>query len=429
MAEADTSDAQKKISALDVLRDRNFGCLFAARTLSVLGNGFGRVALAFGILGSRGSSPFDLSVVLACQALPQLLFVLVGGVVADRLSRYRLMVTAELTAGCAWAAITYLVHLTSIHLIPLAVAAVVAGSATALFSPAMTGLVPEIVPASRLQQANATIRVGQNVSLLLGLSGAGILVAVLGPASALSLNTASFFFSALLVSRVRIPRRDSPKMRFGADLRQGAREFFARQWLWVVVAQFAFVLAAVNAMNGVLGPLMAVQRLGGARAWAVLATAQAIGTVGGAGLAAKIRVRRPILVAVITTLGLGLPMACLAAGAPLAVIALSMCAAGVATDIFSVLWSTTMQQQIPADVISRVSSFDSFGSLAFAPLGLLVAGPLAARFGTRQTLAGCAALVALSCAAALLSRQVRTLQAQNPSLAPSGRTADVPTGK
>lgn len=391
------------------LRNMNFSCLFAARTLSVLGNGFGRVALAFSVLGSKGSTPFDLSVVLACQAVPQLVFVLLGGVTADRVRRSRLMVTSELLAAAAWAMLTYLGHLGSIHLIPMAIAAAVAGTASALFAPAMTGLVRELVEPEGLQKANAMIRVGQKVALLAGLSAAGVVVSALGPTAALLLNAASFLVSAVLISRVRVPERAPRNSRLATDLRQGLQEFFARQWLWVVVAQFAFVLAAVNATNGVLGPLVATQRLGGARAWSILATAQAVGTIGGAGLAAKIRPRRPILVAVLVTIVLGVPMLLLGTRTPLLIVAALMCLAGVATDIFSVLWSTTMQRHVPADTISRVSSIDLFGSLAFAPLGLLVAGPLAARFGTAPTLVGCAVLVFTSAACALLAPQVRKL--------------------
>ncbi|MFE9997449.1 hypothetical protein [Streptomyces avermitilis] len=95
-----------------------------------------------------------------------------------------------------------------------------------------------------------------------------------------------------------------------------------------------------------------------------------------------------------------------------------MFAAGVAGDVFAVLWVTTMQREIPEDVLSRVSSNDWFGSLAFAPLGLLLAGPVAARIGVSHALAGCAALVLVATVAALLVPAVRIL----------GTTEDFPPG-
>jgi len=109
------------------------------------------------------------------------------------------------------------------------------------------------------------------------------------------------------------------------------------------------------------------------------------------------------------------PIALLSAGAPVWLIAAAMFCAGVSSDVFGVLWTTTVQREVPERVLSRVSSYDWFGSLALAPLGLLVAGPVAAVVGTGRALAGCAALVVLATAAALLSPQVRALRTPPPA--------------
>jgi hypothetical protein len=156
-------------------------------------------------------------------------------------------------------------------------------------------------------------------------------------------------------------------------LRQGWREFFSRQWLWVVVAQYAVVVAALNATTGVLGPLVAEERLGGARA----------------------------------TFPSALPMMLLAGSTPVWTVVVAMFVAGVASDIFGVLWATTMQREIPEEILSHVSSYDWFGSLAFAPLGLLIAGPIATSVGTSWALAGCAALIVAATAGALFFPEVR----------------------
>ncbi|MFB9680429.1 hypothetical protein [Streptosporangium vulgare] len=101
----------------------------------------------------------------------------------------------------------------------------------------------------------------------------------------------------------------------------------------------------------------------------------------------------------------------LVGGAPLWTIVVAMFAAGVAGDVFGVLWTTTMQREVPADALSRVSSYDWFGSLALAPLGILAAGPVAAAVGPGAALLGCSGLVVVATLAALLSPQVRTLRA------------------
>ncbi|MFH9249300.1 MFS transporter [Streptomyces lydicus] len=392
-------------------RERRFVLLAAARTLSVLGNGFARVALSFAVLALPGAGPGQLSLVLACQAVPQLAFVLVGGVIADRMSRSRLMVVADLVGAAAYAGLAAMVLTGHAPLSALCLLAVLAGTATALFSPAMDGVIPLLVPAGRLQQANGLLRVGMNGAMLLGLALSGVTVALVGAGWALALNAASFLVSAALIRGLRLPPRARTGTSGWAELRYGWREFSGRQWLWVVVAQYAVVVAALNANAGVLGPLAAERDLGGARAWSLIVAAQALGTVAGAGLAARIRVRRPVLVAVVATFPLAAPLALLAVRAPVPLIALAMCGAGVASDIFGVLWATTVQREVPEEALSRVSSYDWFGSLAFAPLGLLVAGPVAARIGVGHALAGCAALVVLASAAALLSPQVRGLRA------------------
>lgn len=401
-----TQDAGKS----SLWRERPFVLLAAARTVSVLGNGFARVALAFAVLALPGAGPGRLSLVLACQALPQLVFILVGGVIADRMSRARLMALADVLGAGAYTGLAALVLSGYAPIPAMCLLAVAAGTASALFGPAMDGLMPLVVPTDRLQQANGLLRVGTNSAMLLGLSLSGVTVALVGPGWALALNAASFAVSAALTARLPVPARPPRKSSGWADLREGWREFASRQWLWVVVAQWSIVVAALNANVGVLGPLTADRYLGGARAWSIIVAAQALGTIAGAGLAARVRVRRPILVAVLATFPTAAPVALLAVRAPVWLIATAMFTAGVSSDVFGVLWSTTIHREIPEESLSRVSSYDYFGSLTFAPLGLLIAGPLAATVGLGHTLAGCAGLVVLATGAALLAPGVRNLR-------------------
>ncbi|PJJ05130.1 putative MFS family arabinose efflux permease [Streptomyces sp. 2333.5] len=405
-------------------RDRRFVLLTAARTISVLGNGFARVALSFAVLALPGAGPGQLSLVLACQAVPQLAFVLVGGVLADRVSRSRLMIAADLVGAAAYAGLAAMVLTGHAPLWALCSLAALAGTATALFSPAMDGVIPLLVPAGRLQRANGLLRVGMNSSMLLGLALSGVVVALVGAGWALALNAASFVVSALLIRGLRLSARVRPRASGWSELRDGWREFAGRQWLWVVVVQYAVVVAALNANAGVLGPLATEGGLGGARSWSLIVAAQALGTILGAGLAARLRVHRPVLVAVLATFPAALPIALLAVRAPVPLIALAMFGSGIAPDVFGVLWATTLQREVPEAALSRVSSYDWFGSLAFAPLGLLVAGPVAAHLGVGRTLAVCATLIVLATAAALLSPQVRGLRTLRP--APGDEAPDGP---
>lgn len=146
----------------------------------------------------------------------------------------------------------------------------------------------------------------------------------------------------------------------------------------------------------------------------MIVAAQALGTIAGAGLAARVRVGRPVLVAVLATFPAAAPIALLAASAPVWAVAAAMFCSGVAADVFAVLWSTTIQREIPEESLSRVASYEWFCSLAFAPLGLLAAGPVAGVTGTREALAGCAVLIVVVTALALLAPQVRGLTQGGP---------------
>ncbi|MFE2063601.1 MFS transporter [Streptomyces sp. NPDC059467] len=407
-----------------LLRNAGFVRLGLARIISVLGNGFARVALAFAVLSLPGATPGELSLVVACQAVPQLALVLVGGVVADRVSRSWLMVVSDVLGALSYGGLAVMVLSGHAPVAALCALAVVAGTASALFAPAMEGVIPQLVPADVLQRANGLLRVGTNASLLLGLALSGVTVAWVGAGWALALNGLSFVVSAGLTSSLRLGRRPRRSSSGWNDLREGWQEFTSRQWLWVVVLQYSLVVAAMNANAGVLGPLATRAHFGGARAWSLVVAAQALGSVAGAGIAARTHVRRPILAAVLFTLPTAAPLALLGAGAPVWGVAGGAFVAGVSLDFFGVLWTTTIQREVPEEALSRVSSYDWFGSLALAPLGLALAGPAADRFGTDRMLLVCAGLIIVATCAAFVSPSVRSLRAPSPDLpTPSGAGA------
>ncbi|MGN6634020.1 MAG: MFS transporter, partial [Oryzihumus sp.] len=339
---------------------------------------------------------------------------LAAGVVGDRFSRYRLMVGAELLAAVAWAALAAM-QLTGWAPLPAVLAAAaLSGLASALLMPALSGVLPEFVAAERLQAANAVLRVGQNLAMVLGLALSGVVAAVFCTGWALAANAGSFLLSAVLIAGMKLPSRAPLRGSALSDLRHGWREFSSRQWLWVVVVQGTFVLTAMMATVGVLGPLRAAEQLGGARGWAVLVAAQAAGSIVGAVVVTRVRARRPVLATVLVTLVSALPMASLGFGAPLWVSAAAMFLCGVAADVCAVLWISTIQREVPMEAMSRVSAYDLFGSLAFAPLGLLVAGPVAAAITTAHALQLCAALVVVATLVALCFPSVRHLALTEP---------------
>jgi MFS family permease len=376
------------------------------------------VALAFGILALPGATATTLSVVLTAQALPMVAFMLVGGVIADRLPRHRVMMAGETINAAAFFCLAAMLLTGWTPLPALVTAAAISGIATAILFPALTGIIPDVVPADRLQTANALLGLGSNISRVAGLVMGGATVVLLGGGWALAVSGTMFAVAAVLIAALRLtPAQRSAAGQHSvlADLRDGWREFISRQWLWVVVAQFSVLVMAVQAAHGVLGPLVAKEHLGGATAWSAILAGEAVGMIGGVFVALRLRPRRPILFATLLTLPTALPYLLLGLGTPLWTIIIGAVVMGVCFDIFGVLWNTTMQREIPAESLSRVSSYDALGSLMFGPIGLLLAGPLAIVTGPRPALLGCAAIVVLTSLAALLSPGVRGLRAPAPA--------------
>ncbi|MFD9945969.1 MFS transporter [Nonomuraea sp. NPDC059023] len=399
---------------LGLLRDHRFALLLSARTISVLGSAFAPVALAFGVLGLPGANASTLSVVLTAQSLPMVLFMLVGGVIADRFPRQLVMMTGEWVNCAAYSALAAMLFTGWTPLPALATAAALAGIAMAVLFPALTGIIPEVVPADRLQTGNALLGLGANTSRVAGAVLSGITVTLVGGAWALAVSGLMFGVSGLLIQFLRLPahvRTGDARHSVLRDLKDGWKEFSSRQWLWVVVAQFSVMIMALQAAHGVLGPLLAKEHLGGAGAWSAVLAGEAVGTLVGVVVALRLRPKRPILIATLLCFPSALPYFLLGVDAPLWVVVAGAFLLGICFDVFGVLWQTTLQREVPPEALSRVSAYDALGSLMFGPLGLLLAGRLAVMVDARSAMLVCTAVVVVSTAAALLSPGVRNLRA------------------
>lgn len=385
-----------------------FWIFLGARTVSVLGNAFGPIALAFGVLSLPGATTATLGVVLAAQGVPQLALLLLGGVIGDRFPRYRVLVIAELVSGVAYAGLATMLLTGRAPIVALCAAAFVAGAASALLLPSLTGTVADLVPADSLQSANGRLRLGTNSARIGGVVVAGAVVAWLGPGVALVVDAVTYFVAAGLLSALRLPgsaraaRRD-----LVGDLRVGWREFASRSWLWSTVAAAAVINAASTAAFGVLGPALAKDRLGGALAWSLVLAGYAVGMLAGVLVAIRFTPRRPLPTALLFAPLLALPLLALGFRAPLPVIVVAAFCAGIASDVFGVLWDTIMQTEVPADALSRVSSYEYLVSLSLKPVGAVVAGLAAAESGPAAGLVIFGGLIVAAAAGALANPAVR----------------------
>lgn len=400
---------------LGALVERDFRLLFVGRTVSLFGSALAPVALAFAVLDDLDGDASDLGLVLAAASLPMVVFMLVGGIWADRLPRHLVMVVSDVVAGAAQLAIAALVLTGSAELWHMIALQVVRGAASAFFFPASMGVVPEAVSRQRLHQANALLSLSRNGTQIGGAAAGGILVAAVGAGWALAFDALTYFAGAGFLLAMRLRRElDMPERHFLRELAEGWQEFRSRTWLWAVVVQFAFLVPAWVGAITVLGPVVADADLGGPAAWGFILSAQAVGLVLGGLIMLRWHPDRPLLVASLAMLLTALPVVALAVPAPTLLIAVSAFAAGIGFDVFGVLWSTTLHEQVPPEKLSRVSSYDALGSFVFAPLGLAVAGPVAVAIGTTETLLAAAAVIVVSTLLVLLAADVRNLRRREP---------------
>ncbi|PRY27064.1 MFS transporter [Pseudosporangium ferrugineum] len=413
------------MSAFAPLRHVAFRYLLAGRTVTALGNAVAPVALAFAVLDLTGSAS-DLGLVVGARVLANVLFLLFGGALADRLPKHLLMVGSSAAAAVTQGAVAALV-LTGTATVPLLIAlSAVNGMVSALAMPASSAILPQLIPADLRQQANGLNRMVFNGAFIVGAPLGGVLVATVGPGWGIGIDAIAFLIGGLCFAALRIPGaaqgEESGRSGIVADLRAGWTEFRSRTWLWVIVAAFGLINACLSGGLGVLGPLVADASVG-RRAWGFVLAAETAGMVLGAFIAMRIKVRRLLFVGVLCTSFLALPLLTLGLAPHLGLLMGATFVTGLAIEQFVVAWETTMQEHVPADMLARVYSYDMVGSFIAIPIGQVVAGPIAEAVGVEPTLVGAAGLIALAVLGMLSSRDVRNLSHRPPE---RGRTAPEP---
>ena len=411
--------------SLAALGEPEFRKLFLGQAISVVGVMFTVVALPFAVLEIGGSAT-DIGIVEAAYIIPLTVFVLFGGVWADRLPRQKVMLAADFGRTVLQLTAAALLVTGVAQVWHLAALQIGIGFCEAFFRPSYTGLVPQVVSGPRLQQANALQGLVTSGAITLGASVAGLLVAAVGPGWAIGIDGLSYLVSAWFLWRLRPGAFRGPSapaagqaasaggVSFARDLAAGWREFASHTWLWAMVAGGAVFLFAVDGPIQVLGPIVARDVYDGARTWGLTSAAMGVGQIAGGLLSLRWRPRRPLFV---IAAGMGLaafPVAFLALQVPVWMLYASLAAMGVEWGLFDPFWMTCMQREVAPEMISRVSSYDYLGSLAFYPAGLALAGPLADAFGVPAVL-WTGSGVALAVAIALVSvRDVRAPHSMGP---------------
>lgn len=374
------------------LRVAAFRRFLLANLISATGSAMAPVALAFAVIGQGGGAE-SLGVVLAASTVPTVVLLLVGGILADRVSRSRMLFFGNLLAGLAQGALVVVVASGHASTTTIACCGFVSGVAVAFTVPAAQGVVPQLVPADQLQQANALIRLPANAVKVLGPVAGGLIVAFAGSAWALAWDAVTFVVAALLLLGLRLAAPAGVGT-VVLDLLRGWSGFRARTWLWTYTVAGTVVVAAWLAGYQLLGPVVAAEHYGGARSWGLIQGAFAFGLVTGALVCLRWKPYRLLAVAVLTGAGLLLPLAVMGAGLPLACVLLSAVLAGVGLDITIVAWTTVFQQNVPQNELGRMSAFNSIGERVAIPLGYLAAAQATRVWSAGTVLLACAGVIA-----------------------------------
>jgi predicted MFS family arabinose efflux permease len=401
-----------------VLRHRDYRFLWLAQSSSVIGDNIVLVALALFIVARTGSAT-DLGLVLAAQSLPLVVFLLFGGVWADRLPRHRVMIATDLVRFVLHALLATLIFSGGVRIWEVVVIEMLFGSAEAFFRPAANGLLPQTVPEEDIQQATAITTMSNNVAEFAGPTLATVLVLGAGAGWAFALDAATFLLSAAFLTRVRPRRRavaaepaqpGQERESVWASIREGSREVRAHVWVWATLASFCVALFCGLAPWFVLGPGIAREQYGHIAVYGLVEAALGFGTILGSLAGVGWRPRYPIRTAMLVILMWPLAAILYATGVTLILVVPATVVAGGGIALFDVWWLTALAERIPPEKLSRVTSYDWMVSGGLLPLGYVLAGPLAAALGQVEVVVGGSVLAFLAFALGLLPRGTRNLQ-------------------
>lgn len=370
---------------LGVLHEREIRLFFIGYTASLAGSSMVPVALSFAVLKS-GHGSGAVGAVLAAETVPLVLFLVIGGAVADRLPRRAVMIVADIVRLASETLLATLLACGRPGVAVMMALAAVLGVGQAFFNPAVTGLVPQLASPEHLQDANALTGLGKAAARVSGPGIAGILIATAGAWSAVAADALTYGVSLFCLVRLHpnpVARAAHETLRSG--LAKGWRGFRERAWLWPVVAQGGLAQLFTFSPFLVLGATM-FSHGHGSVAWGAILAADGVGGLTGAVWAMRLRPRRPLVVALAGSLFLALTPALLAVHAPLALVLAGSMVSGVGVAFFLSLFDTVLQRNVPAAQLSRVSSYNWLGTIALSPVGFALAGPAARLAGPSAVL-------------------------------------------
>jgi MFS family permease len=425
----DRAGGYDRAGLLAPLRHREFRLLWSGMCISLLGDGAFIVALAWQVY-EMSDTATAMSLVGIAMTIPTIVFLLIGGVASDRLDRRRIMLAADVMRGAAVGLLAVLSLTGSLELWHIVVLVVFYGSGAAFFAPAFDAIVPELLPADRLAQANALDQVVRPIALrLAGPALGGVVVGALGPGTAFALDATSFLVSAVALLAMRRPaeRPAVAGVSLRGDLREGWRFVRRRSWLWATFGSAAIAYLLFMGPVEVLLPLLVKHELDGSAAeLGLVFAAGGLGSVACAVLLGHHGLpRRDITFMYVAWTLATLAVAGYGLSASVWQLMLACMVFNGLETAGTIVWATAKQRHVPADMLGRVSSLDWLISIGLLPLSFALTGPVSGAIGVRATLIGAGVLGAVVTFSALFIRGVRSVEGRPVKpVVPAGRMGE-----
>lgn len=367
---------------LEPLRHRDFRLLWTGQTLTLLGSFVSQVAYPFQIL-QLGGSAVELGALASIFTAASLVFLLLGGAIADRIPRRTLIIVTELASGVITAVVSLLGFTGMLEIWHLYVAAALFGAAVSFSGPAIGAMIPELVPEEILVPGNAVRGLSRQAARTGGPVIGGLLVAAVGPPAAFAFDALTFFASALAVMFIRArPVVAAKTASILAEIREGFAFVFATEWLWVTIFGWSVVNAGFIGAFVVGLPLLVTDVLmAGAVTFGVINAAVGVGEALGAAVIGQLRIRRAGIAMYLFAVGSGVGLLLYGLVPNLAGALVAGLVLGFTFVCFGVLWESALQRHVPRQMLGRVTSVDWFGGTLLGPVAPIAAALIIEAYG------------------------------------------------
>ena len=370
------------------------------------------IALAFGILNLPNGDANLLGLVLGATTVAMLIMAPFGGVLADKFGRIRAVAFADLVGAAGLVVQVFYFATGNVPILVLLLVNINFGLMWGIFWPAMSGVLPALVPDEHLQKTNSVNNLFSNGAIILGAAVGGIIVAGWGSTWALAIDALTFAIGGLVLFSFRhvSARGEKTENSMFDDLIHGWKIFISFRWIVIGVFGFSFIILAWAAGENVLGPLIALEEFNGAKSWSLVLTFEGIGLIIGSIIWVKIKLKYPLRFLLIISFSISLYMWSMARPQSIWFIAFCALLWGLTLDLWITIWSTAMAREVPREALSRVSAFDAMGTMLLRPVGLAIAGPLSLAFGLSNTLYALSIFSAICIFGMLATPAMRNMQ-------------------